>query len=136
MAALLGMLSGIGGGMLRDVLVSEIPNVLRADLYAVSALAGAVVVGREGSHLRARVFVCACVLRVEQFGDAEIQQLGHTFERDEDVRGLDVAVDDEVLVRVRDSLTDGEEQSSASTTGGRRRAVWRRQAGPRGDSPQ
>jgi uncharacterized membrane protein YeiH len=44
MAALLGMLTGIGGGMLRDVLVSEIPNVLRAELYAVAALAGAVVV--------------------------------------------------------------------------------------------
>ena len=43
-AALLGMLTGIGGGMLRDVLVAEIPNVLRADLYAVAALAGAVVV--------------------------------------------------------------------------------------------
>ncbi|OOG41652.1 trimeric intracellular cation channel family protein [Rhodanobacter sp. C05] len=44
MAALLGMLTGIGGGMLRDVLVSQIPTVLRADLYAVAALAGAVVV--------------------------------------------------------------------------------------------
>jgi uncharacterized membrane protein YeiH len=44
MAPLLGMLSGIGGGMLRDVLVADIPNVLRSDLYAVAALAGAVVV--------------------------------------------------------------------------------------------
>jgi uncharacterized membrane protein YeiH len=44
MAPLLGMLTGIGGGMLRDILVSEIPNVLRSDLYAVAALAGAVVV--------------------------------------------------------------------------------------------
>ncbi|WP_266159377.1 trimeric intracellular cation channel family protein [Dyella silvatica] len=44
MAALLGMLTGIGGGMLRDVLVTEIPTVLRADLYAVAALAGAAVV--------------------------------------------------------------------------------------------
>ena len=44
MAALLGMLTGIGGGMMRDVLVAEIPNVLRSDLYAVAALAGAVVV--------------------------------------------------------------------------------------------
>ena len=43
-AALLGMLTGIGGGMLRDVLVAEIPTVLRADLYAVAALAGAAVV--------------------------------------------------------------------------------------------
>jgi len=44
MAALLGMLTGIGGGMVRDVLVAEIPTVLRADLYAVAALAGAAVV--------------------------------------------------------------------------------------------
>jgi uncharacterized membrane protein YeiH len=44
MAALLGMLTGIGGGMLRDLLVREIPTVLRADLYALAALAGAAVV--------------------------------------------------------------------------------------------
>ncbi len=44
MAALLGMLTGIGGGMARDVLVAEIPTVLRADIYAVAALAGAAVV--------------------------------------------------------------------------------------------
>jgi uncharacterized membrane protein YeiH len=43
-SVLLGMLTGIGGGMLRDILVSEIPTVLRAELYAVAALAGAVVV--------------------------------------------------------------------------------------------
>jgi uncharacterized membrane protein YeiH len=44
MAALLGMLTGIGGGMTRDVLLAEIPTVLRADIYAVAALAGAAVV--------------------------------------------------------------------------------------------
>ncbi|WP_046862500.1 trimeric intracellular cation channel family protein [Microvirga massiliensis] len=44
MAALLGMLTGIGGGMTRDILVAEIPQVLRSDLYAVAALAGASVV--------------------------------------------------------------------------------------------
>lgn len=44
MAALLGMLTGVGGGMLRDVLVTEIPTVLRADVYASAALAGASVV--------------------------------------------------------------------------------------------
>lgn len=44
MAALLGMLTGIGGGMTRDVLLVEIPTVLRADLYAVAALAGAATV--------------------------------------------------------------------------------------------
>ncbi|HJY29007.1 MAG TPA: trimeric intracellular cation channel family protein [Pyrinomonadaceae bacterium] len=44
MAALLGVLTGIGGGMLRDVLVAEIPAVLRSELYAVAALAGALLV--------------------------------------------------------------------------------------------
>ncbi|HXR79181.1 MAG TPA: trimeric intracellular cation channel family protein [Bryobacteraceae bacterium] len=47
-ATLLGMLTGIGGGMMRDVLVREIPTVLRTELYAVAALIGAavVVIGR------------------------------------------------------------------------------------------
>lgn len=44
MASLLGMLSGIGGGIVRDVLLNEVPLVLRADLYAVAALAGAAIV--------------------------------------------------------------------------------------------
>lgn len=44
MAALLGMLTGIGGGMMRDILVAEIPTVLRADIYALAALAAAAVV--------------------------------------------------------------------------------------------
>jgi uncharacterized membrane protein YeiH len=44
MATLLGMLTGIGGGMARDLLLAQIPTVLRADLYAVAALAGAAVV--------------------------------------------------------------------------------------------
>jgi uncharacterized membrane protein YeiH len=43
-AMLLGVLTGIGGGMLRDVLVSEVPAVLRGELYASAALAGTAVV--------------------------------------------------------------------------------------------
>lgn len=44
MAILLGMLTGIGGGMARDLLLTETPIVLRAELYAVAALLGAAVV--------------------------------------------------------------------------------------------
>ncbi|BDG04785.1 trimeric intracellular cation channel family protein [Anaeromyxobacter oryzae] len=43
-AALLGMVSGIGGGIVRDLLVLEVPAVLNAEIYAVAALAGATVV--------------------------------------------------------------------------------------------
>jgi uncharacterized membrane protein YeiH len=44
MAALLGMISGIGGGISRDILAGEIPFVLRSDLYALAALAGGAIV--------------------------------------------------------------------------------------------
>ena len=44
MSALLGMLTGIGGGMLRDTILAQVPAVLRSELYAVAALAGASVV--------------------------------------------------------------------------------------------
>jgi uncharacterized membrane protein YeiH len=44
MATLLGMLTGVGGGIARDMLLAQVPTVLRAELYAVAALAGAAVV--------------------------------------------------------------------------------------------
>jgi hypothetical protein len=40
-AAALGMVTCIGSGVARDLLTLEIPTVLRAELYAVAALAGA-----------------------------------------------------------------------------------------------
>lgn len=41
---ILGAITGIGGGMLRDILVREIPTVLRGGLYAIPALVGAGIV--------------------------------------------------------------------------------------------
>ncbi len=40
----MGLLTGIGGGIARDVLVARVPLVLQAELYAIAALAGAAVV--------------------------------------------------------------------------------------------
>jgi uncharacterized membrane protein YeiH len=40
-AVLLGAITGIGGGILRDVLLRDVPTVLRHDLYAIPALLGA-----------------------------------------------------------------------------------------------
>ena len=42
-AALMGMVTGIGGGMARDLLASRVPVVFRGELYATPALAGAFV---------------------------------------------------------------------------------------------
>ena len=41
---LLGVITATGGGMLRDVLVRDVPTVLRRELYAVPALVGATIV--------------------------------------------------------------------------------------------
>jgi uncharacterized membrane protein YeiH len=43
-AIILGAITGIGGGMLRDILRGEMPVVLREGLYATPALCGAAVV--------------------------------------------------------------------------------------------
>lgn len=43
-AVVLGAVTGVGGGVLRDILVREIPVVLRTGLYAVPALIGAAIV--------------------------------------------------------------------------------------------
>lgn len=52
-AVCLGAVTGVGGGTLRDLLLTHVPAVLRIDVYATAALAGAVVmvVGRKvGLH--------------------------------------------------------------------------------------
>lgn len=52
-AVILGAITGIGGGMLRDVLLREVPTVLRQELYAIPAALGAAVavVAREAGSL-------------------------------------------------------------------------------------
>lgn len=44
-AVILGTVTAVGGGTVRDVLIRRIPVVLRSELYAIPALAGALVVG-------------------------------------------------------------------------------------------
>jgi uncharacterized membrane protein YeiH len=43
-AVLMGGVTGVGGGTVRDVLLTQIPGVLRTDVYAAAALAGAAIV--------------------------------------------------------------------------------------------
>ncbi|WP_222194978.1 trimeric intracellular cation channel family protein [Modestobacter italicus] len=71
-AALLGVTTAVGGGVLRDVLARETPALFRADseLYAVPAVAGALVVGiastfdADGPALGAGVAAAIFVVRV------------------------------------------------------------------------
>lgn len=43
-AILLGVMTGIGGGIVRDVLVAQVPRVLHEEVYALPALLGAGIV--------------------------------------------------------------------------------------------
>ncbi|HEY4583966.1 MAG TPA: trimeric intracellular cation channel family protein [Lysobacter sp.] len=43
-AVMLGILTGVGGGIVRDLLSMQVPIVLQRELYAVAALLGALVV--------------------------------------------------------------------------------------------
>lgn len=44
MAICMGVLTAIGGGILRDLLVNETPTVLKADIYALAAAAAGIIV--------------------------------------------------------------------------------------------
>jgi uncharacterized membrane protein YeiH len=46
---LLGTITGVGGGTIRDILLARIPIVLRADVYATAAMAGsaAMIISRK-----------------------------------------------------------------------------------------
>ena len=43
-AALLGMLTGVGGGVVRDLLAAEVPLIFRSEVYAVASMLGAIIV--------------------------------------------------------------------------------------------
>lgn len=43
LAVLMGAITGVGGGTVRDLLLARIPTVLRSDIYAVAAMTGAAV---------------------------------------------------------------------------------------------
>lgn len=49
-ACVIGVLTAVGGGVIRDILVTEIPRVLREEIYAVAAIIGAALVVL-GNHL-------------------------------------------------------------------------------------
>ncbi len=63
-AVIIGAITAIGGGLMRDVLVREVPEVLRRELYAVPALIGAssVVIAFNAGYLAAWVVWASVIL--------------------------------------------------------------------------
>jgi uncharacterized membrane protein YeiH len=63
-AAILGAITGVGGGTVRDVMIQRIPTVLRSELYAIPALIAAtitVIASRTGTYGIAAA-VCAALV--------------------------------------------------------------------------
>ena len=69
-AVLLGMITAIGGGVLRDIMAAEVPRVLHEEVYALAALAGAsayalaVSLGLAQAHAAWGAVLLAVLLRV------------------------------------------------------------------------
>lgn len=57
-SVLLGVITGVGGGVIRDLMVREIPIVFRRDIYALAALVGAATFAA-GDHLGASQLIAS-----------------------------------------------------------------------------
>lgn len=71
LAVLMGMVTGVGGGTIRDLCLAKQPGILHSDIYAVAALAGAAVMVlgmrwgvRRGYMMTAGFVVCFVVRMV------------------------------------------------------------------------
>ncbi|WP_454813639.1 trimeric intracellular cation channel family protein [Labrys neptuniae] len=65
-AIFLGTVSGVGGGVMRDVLLNRVPHILQTDIYATAGMAGAIVItlSRGRNWRRRYVAVAAAILCV------------------------------------------------------------------------
>lgn len=66
-AILLGVLSAVGGGIIRDTLLGRIPVVLRKEVYGSAALVGSVIVAafhflQLDSTIGAWLGICVCFI--------------------------------------------------------------------------
>lgn len=71
-AVILGTITAVGGGTLRDVMIQRVPIVMRAELYAIPAIIGAtvtVVATRAGHYdVGIAVVAAACCFGIRMLG--------------------------------------------------------------------
>jgi uncharacterized membrane protein YeiH len=70
----MGMVTGVGGGTIRDLCLAKQPGILHSDIYAVAALAGAAVMvlgmrwGVRRRYMMTAGFVVCFVVRMVAWG--------------------------------------------------------------------
>ena len=66
MACFVGTLTGVGGGVVRDILLSRVPNVLKKDIYAIIGIFGTLLfffLSKAAPKVFAEYF-CVCIIVV------------------------------------------------------------------------
>ena len=61
---LMGMITGVGGGIFRDVLVDKTPYVLKKHIYAIASLLGSSIYFVLREHVNNLVFAAAIAMAV------------------------------------------------------------------------
>lgn len=64
LVVLMGMITGVGGGLFRDVLVDKTPYVLKKHIYALASLAGSLIYYIERVYIGSDVAGCICAMSV------------------------------------------------------------------------
>jgi uncharacterized membrane protein YeiH len=67
LATMMGGITGVGGGTIRDLLIGQVPKVLRSDVYAAAALFGAAITIL-CLKLRVNSVIASCIGIVACFG--------------------------------------------------------------------
>ncbi|HEA0870905.1 TPA: TRIC cation channel family protein [Escherichia coli] len=61
-AVCMGVITGVGGGIIRDVLAREIPMILRTEIYATACIIGGIVHATAYYTLRTEIYATACII--------------------------------------------------------------------------
>lgn len=63
-AVIIGMISAVGGGIIRDVLCNQVPLILRHEIYATPALLGGALYIWLSNHLSQNLNICVVIIVV------------------------------------------------------------------------
>jgi uncharacterized membrane protein YeiH len=73
-AICMGVLTGVGGGIIRDILAREVPMILRTEIYATACIMGGIVHATAWYTFGMPLESAAMLGMVESFRSPHVQQ--------------------------------------------------------------